>query len=883
MLNRLLLFGLAALGWTASAQSFLPFRAPDVWQRFTANSLSQGPSRFVPDGQGGMMFWFQQLDRANGELTGAPILLRGDGSVDPAFKPGAFAFGVEAVAPASEGKWVVAYGAPGAAVVIRLLANGSPDPEFTPKGFSQGVRFLTPLPDGSVLVIVSGNQQGNPHPEAIAVPLATVVKLKANGDLDAAFNRPVLENFPFIFAPPLLDGQGRFLLGGNFTTAGTRRRFGFARYLPNGVLDSSFGGSLSLPAALGGVVRGLGFQSDGKLVVVGDIRLPATLPAGAPNTNRLVALRFDANGNHDPSFKPLRRDEIQTADFPRMLVVQPDDKIVVSAEGLRRLNSDGSFDTSFQNAVTAPTFWVGALGDGRLVLPGGLPERGVSVFSADGTPDTSYDVRGFGASVSPAFAPLADGRVALAGAFNRVEGEAANGLLILDPNGVPVPDHPGIGRLAPTAAIESPATSLDVLAANGGGLYVAGFLAAPGSQAVFSGVRRLLADGSVDAGFTAPATPPQQVFAARDGGVWLAGLSAQSLASLIPANVTTIGDPSVWLTRRTATGSLAEGYVALPAELSQQLGQAFREANGLRLQLGGVRVLSPVRGGGVVVELATVDGQVRLRKVNPDGTFAAAFAPAVLTGNQPVQGFPSVFDPVLSTTLQANTFQYAGLIRTAAELADGTLLVGGSFSQFPGAPAGQLVLLRADGTVDPGFRPAAFGSTRPFSVPSVLSVAVDGEDRLYAAGNFDRYGTTAVPGLIRLDREGRLDPTFISPLLATDYPEPAADLRLSGSTLWVGGSFRLPAETFPRPLWKLDLGWVNGLPPIRRTVGPDGQLSLSWSAGLADVVLEATGRLTADGLWEPAALPITEENGVRRVVLPASAETGFYRLRRTAE
>ena len=56
----------------ALAQTLTPFRTPDVWQRFTENSLSLGPSRFVPDGQGGMIFWFQLLDRVNDQLPGRP-------------------------------------------------------------------------------------------------------------------------------------------------------------------------------------------------------------------------------------------------------------------------------------------------------------------------------------------------------------------------------------------------------------------------------------------------------------------------------------------------------------------------------------------------------------------------------------------------------------------------------------------------------------------------------------------------------------------------------------------------------------------------------------------------------------------------------------------
>jgi hypothetical protein len=215
-----------------------------------------------------MIFRFQQLDRVNDQLTGAPILLRADGSVNPVFKPGTFAYGVEAVAPAPGGRWIVASSAPNASVAARLRADGSPDPTFAPKGFSQGIRFLTPLPDNSLPVTVSGNLAGNPHSDAINTPTPTLVKLKAKGDLNPAFQRPVLQNNPFLFAPPLLDSQGRFMLGGTFATPGAAPRFNFARFLPDGTLDPLFSGSTTLPTTIGGVVRGPGFQSDGSSALV---------------------------------------------------------------------------------------------------------------------------------------------------------------------------------------------------------------------------------------------------------------------------------------------------------------------------------------------------------------------------------------------------------------------------------------------------------------------------------------------------------------------------------------------------------------------------------------------------------------------------------------
>lgn len=876
---------------SASGQSLTPFRAPDVWQRFTSRSFAQGPSRFIPDGSGGMMFWFQQLDRANGQLTGAPILLRGDGSVNPEFRPGALAYNVGAVARTSDGKWLVAYTAMGAEVVVRLNADGSRDPGFEAKGFTQGIRFLTPLPNGDILVAVSGSPIGNPHPSAIDTPTATVVKLYANGQVDPFFTRPVLlrNGLTFIFTPPLVDSQGRFYLGGAFATAGANTRYNLARYLPNGVLDDSFAGSLSLSTTLGGVVRGMGFQSNGKLVVVGNMLMPATLPPTVPSTqrttNRFVALRFDSDGRVDPSFQLTLRtqlSDVPSPDYPRMLVVQPDDRIVVAQDGLRRLNADGTADPTFSAVRSSPVFWVGALADGRIVMPGGLPEQGVTIVNSNGVPDRSFAVQGFGTSVETSFALLPGGRVALAGKFNRVGAQPADGVLLLEADGTPAAQQPGLDAVAPDALPEVLENAFEITGTPSTGLFFSGRLHGvdPLAPPVFDGVRRFTTNGLPDTTFTPPEHFVAQIYPARDGSVWYAGTDAQAGLYSVPFGFNAPLDTQLWLTRRSRDGSIAPGFQIRGREEASSLFQLDR--NGVQIRLGSVRILAEASDGSVYVEIGGVDGETSLAKIRPDGTDHLGFQPLSVPGTTGGESFDTLVDPAIGPSVTYSVLRFGGEFETAVELSDGSVLVGGSFGSLPGGGPSQLALISPNGQVNAAFQHQGFRNFKPFGIPSVLALARDALDRIYVAGNFDHYGTNEVHGLIRIDRNGRLDRSFNSPIALVDYPSPRAKLVLNGSQLWAGGSFRALNEAFPRPLWKIDLGTLPALPPLRPiTLG--GQLGFEWPATAGNVVVERIDDLTAATGWLPANGTLTEINGTRRFVVTASGSASYFRVRLITE
>ncbi|MEW6161686.1 MAG: delta-60 repeat domain-containing protein, partial [Verrucomicrobiota bacterium] len=58
------------------------------------------------------------------------------------------------------------------------------------------------------------------------------------------------------------------------------------------------------------------------------------------------------------------------------------------------------------------------------------------------------------------------------------------------------------------------------------------------------------------------------------------------------------------------------------------------------------------------------------------------------------------------------------------------------------------------------------------------------------------------PGLVRLNADGSVDPTFVSPVrLVPSFP--FARLTLKADTLYVLGTFRHPESVFPKAIWKI--------------------------------------------------------------------------------
>ena len=234
--------------------------------------------------------------------------LNPDGSLDPAFNPGADA-SVLALAIQSDGKILVGgnfttLGGGGTGTTARhrigrLLPDGSLDATFNP-GANNTVWTLAIQPDGKILVggfftMLGGGGTGTTTRNRIG-------RLNADGSLDTTFN-PGASNLVYA---AMLQPDGKILVGGEFTTlggggTGTTVRNRIGRLNADGSLDADFN-----PGA-NNVVYTLAVQPDGKILVGGEF---TGLGGGTGTTARNRIGRLHSDGSLDATFNPGANDVV---------------------------------------------------------------------------------------------------------------------------------------------------------------------------------------------------------------------------------------------------------------------------------------------------------------------------------------------------------------------------------------------------------------------------------------------------------------------------------------------------------------------------------------------------------------------------------------------
>ncbi|HTR40225.1 MAG TPA: Calx-beta domain-containing protein, partial [Pseudomonadales bacterium] len=286
-------------------------------------------------------------------------------------------------------------------------------------------------------------------------PQNYIVRLNPDGSTDNGFsagaNGPVQS--------VVCQSDGNVLIGGTFSSADGLTRFNIARFMTNGFLDTTFNPG----SGANGTVYALAeaFINGTRGIYVGGAFSAISSGPGNPTGASFGIARLNNNGTLDAGFN-VGSGVDGTVDT---IAVYPTNstsagKILIGGSfvhyngfvvnGLVRLNSDGSIDTTFNAGNAATNGTVNAIAiqlDGRIIVGGNFGTFNNALagnivrLNADGSTDASFTVNvGQGANNGVnGIIIQADNRILVVGQFTGFNGVIRNGVTRLLVTGVTDP------------------------------------------------------------------------------------------------------------------------------------------------------------------------------------------------------------------------------------------------------------------------------------------------------------------------------------------------------------------------------------------------------------------------------------------------------------
>ncbi len=285
--------------------------------------------------------------------------------------------------------------------IVRVLPNGYQDTTFLASpntGANDFIASLALQPDGKI--IIAGNFtsfNGNSR--------AHIARLNTDGTLDATFN-PGFGANGMIWSVAL-QSNGQLVIGGEFSTFNTNNVVGVARLNSDGSVDTSFNPG----TGPNGTVNTVAVDSSGRVLIGGDFDIVAGINAGG-------VARLNVDGSLDSTFNPgigTYNPTTGSTDPIYSIALQANGQVLIgggfsyldlnTANGLARLNTDGTVDTTFNsgtgtyNSVSefADTIYTLTLQPDGAILIGGNFQMfnqtrriGLARLFSDGTVDTSF-------------------------------------------------------------------------------------------------------------------------------------------------------------------------------------------------------------------------------------------------------------------------------------------------------------------------------------------------------------------------------------------------------------------------------------------------------------------------------------------------------------
>ena len=572
---------------------------------------------------------------------------------------------------------------------------------------SGGFSNFVPQPDGKILSygsfqIVNGVVKNN------------LVRLNLDGTPDNSFNCAACD---FNISDAIVQTDGKIIVSGglsassNIASSARLRRFN-----PDGSLDTSFvafGNTPLSPQVVVADVRAV--QPDGKILVV---LISVNSGSISFDLNRL-----NPNGTFDTAFTPVNVGGGRLNNtLPGKISVLPDGKILVSNTGsssgnfsayLRRYNTDGTLDTTFETPVFT----------------------GTAGASAD-----SYRINDF--------TVLPDGSVIVVGSFNSVNAVSRMNIVKLQPAGnVDL-------TFVPRGVFQTGETGYQIdIYQNGKVLISTLSSTAPTNRFI-----RLNMDGSLDNSFTPPATPLliyRFFIDSANNVLFFANFMENGITTGKFALLDTGGNLISTFTvdyrhggSVTALAVQPDGKVIIVGSF-QQVGGVSRQ-NAARLNRDGTLDQTFNTGTGF-------DGTVAKILVQPDGKILVGGSFFSFNGTPQAEIIRLNSDGSLDAGFNPNA---NGAVYSIDLQPDGKILIGGAFTSVGGQPRSGIARLNANGSLDGSFNVRLGSNPVTFFDVIVRRVIVQPDGNIIIGGIFTGVNGFNRTNLARLNNDGTTDATF---------------------------------------------------------------------------------------------------------------------------
>jgi uncharacterized delta-60 repeat protein len=603
------------------------------------------------------------------------------------------------------------------AIVISLNPDGSQDNTFA-YPFTQGnfinsssASVVAIQPDGKILVVIFESFSGASG--------YTIRRLNPNGSFDNSFT-PISTGFGRLirsyFTQVLLLPSGKILVSGGSSSVSSSSTF-IKRYNSDGNLDSSFEEptfSGSSPNLL--KINDFDVLPDGSILVVGNF-------TSVNGVQRKNFVKLQPAGNVDLTFAPT--DIFNIPEGGSGIELLPNGQILISTMNrFYRFNSSGTPDLSFNspNDLTNIGVWM-VDAQNRIVLIGqfGINER-YARLNSDGSLDASFNPTLTAPGTVTAMALQPDGKAIVYGDFAKMNGVTRNRLARLNADGT---------TDATFNAGEGFNGQVNVIVVQPDGKVLVGGTFTTYNGETRSGLARLLADGTLDSGFTANLSASGVIYsiALQPEGKIIVGGTFNSINNTQRNGVARLNsNGTIDTTFNAGLGTSTIRSIVIQPDGKVLIGGFFSGINGFN--------------------------RTNLVRVNTDGTLDTSFN----VGN-------------------------IGDVKQIELQTDGKYVVLSGFSS--------IARLNNNGTSDSSFQPPTFATTNS-DFPTVNSILVESDNSIVAGGNFTLVNNIPRLRLARFRTDGRVDLSFL-PTGANRRVYTL--VRQSNAKIVVGGEFTLIGNT----------------------------------------------------------------------------------------